>query len=161
MEIRAESIFRPSEEDVEVVYALSGSDSRTPDKIHSLASSQVVLHSSSTSVSHYIEGILENIISERKDHPKLIVHIHTHPMGIPNLSESDREYIGEFVKIIKRYNSKVNVVFGVHAISSESVREKREPVASNHKLKWSSINREHEIGFYDEEGKQCRVDIIE
>ena len=41
MEIRAESAFRPKEEDVELVYALSGSDLCVPDMLHKLSSNKL------------------------------------------------------------------------------------------------------------------------
>ncbi|MDY6966319.1 MAG: hypothetical protein SVM80_10200, partial [Halobacteriota archaeon] len=161
MEIRVESVFRPNQEDVEIVYALSGSNPNILDKIHYLASCEVVLDSSSTFITTYTEMIIENILKEREDYPKVIVHIHTHPMGIPNLSETDKRDNLKIVEIIERFDPQVKIIFGVHAISSEAIRAKTEPKGSKNKIKWSSIHREHEIGFYDKEGKQYRVRIIE
>ena len=161
MEIRVESVFRPNQEDVEIIYALSGSDFNIPDKIHYLASNQVVLASSSTFVSSYNEKIIENILKEREDIPKIIIHIHTHPMGIPNLSETDKLDNIKTIEMVNTLDSRVNIIFGVHAISSESIRQKTDPKASNNKIKWSSIHREHEIGFYDKNGKPKKVKIFE
>lgn len=166
MEIRAESAFRPNQEDGGIVYALSGSNQNIPDKIHYLASNQIVLDSSHNFVSSFIESTVKNILDEREDIPCLVVHIHTHPMGIPNPSESDKKdkdniKIAETIKNLVSGANSTNIIFGVHAISSGSMRQKTEPKASMNKVRWTSMYRGHEVGFYDENGKPYRVGIIE
>lgn len=161
MEIRAESAFRPNQEDVEIIYALSGTDPNIPDKIHYLASGQVVLDSSANFILSYTENVIETILKEREDSPEIVIHIHTHPMGVPNLSEADKKENMNIVEAIDKLIPQASIIFGVHAISSDDYREKTEPKANNNKIRWSSIHRVHDVGFYDKDGKQYRVDVIE
>lgn len=149
MEIRAESGFRPNEEDVEIVYALSGSDPNAPDMLHKLSSQTVVEKATEDYVISSVRGMIKHIIKERGSPPTLVVGVHTHPQGIPKPSDKDNRYFLNASEMIKTLVPKANVLFGIHAISSESIRERLEPTRiSKNTIKWSSITREHEIAFY-------------
>jgi hypothetical protein len=56
----------------------------------------------------------------------------------------------------------VNVLFGVHAISSESIRERLEPTRiSKNTVKWCSITREHEISFFTPDANSWEVKLVD
>jgi proteasome lid subunit RPN8/RPN11 len=149
MEIRAESGFRPNEEDVEIVYALSGSISNTVDVLHKLSSQTVVEESTEDHVISSVRGMIAHIIKERSGPPKLVVAVHTHPQGVPKPSEKDIRYFKNASETIKALIPGVNILFGIHAISSESIRERLEPTrTSKNTIKWCSITREHEVSFF-------------
>lgn len=162
MEIRAESSFRPKKEDVEIMYALSGEDTNMPDLLHKLSSSTVVEEATPNYIAASVRGMIEHIIKERGNEPKLIVQVHTHPESIPQPSEKDKRYFASAAETIKALLSGANVLFGIHAISSESIRERQEPAKiSRNTIKWSSITREHEIGFYTPDAKPYEVENID
>jgi len=162
MEIRAESAFRPNEEDVELVYALSGSTLNVPDMLHKLSSSTVVEEATKDHVTSSIRGIIEHITKERDGAPKLVVGVHTHPQSVPHPSEGDKRYFISASETIKALIPGTNVLFGVHAVSSESVRERKEPAKiSRNAIRWSSITREHEVAFYTPEAEPYEVKILE
>jgi hypothetical protein len=54
----------------------------------------------------------------------------------------------------------VNVLFAIHAISSELIRERLEPTrTSKNTVKWCSITREHEISFFTADANSCEVKL--
>ncbi|MFC1976929.1 Mov34/MPN/PAD-1 family protein [Chloroflexota bacterium] len=162
MEIRAESIFRPDEEDVEIVYALSGSSNNTPDTFHKLSSGTIVEEATEDHIISSVRGMLEHIKRERESEPKLVVELHTHPQGAARPSEQDRRYFTHAVGAIKTLLADANILFGVHAVSSESIRERQEPhKVSRNIIKWSSITREHEVAFYSPNAEPYEVEILE
>lgn len=152
-ELRAESSFRPSQGDIEVLYALSGSKHNTPDTFHKLSSRFVMKEASQSMILANTEEIVNHIIKEREKEPELIVIVHTHPAGIAHPSEIDKQYYPRATKIIRKYLHDANITFGIHSLSSEGeeVREREEPKkTSKNRITWSSITRSHEIAFYDE-----------
>jgi proteasome lid subunit RPN8/RPN11 len=162
MEIRAESAFRPNEEDVELVYALSGSTSNALDILHKLTSGTVVEEATEDHIISSVHGMMEHIERERGDTPGLVIEIHTHPQGVPRPSEQDKRYFKRCAETIKTLVPDTNVLFGIHAISSESIRERREPTkVSRNTVKWSSITREHEIAFFTANSESYEVEISE
>ncbi len=162
MEIRTESSFRPNEEDVELVYALSGPNLNTPDMLHKLSSRKVVEEATQAYVVSSVQGVIEHIIKERDGEPRLLILLHTHPESIPRPSEDDKRYFRSTSEIISAMIPGADILFGVHAISSESIRERQEPIKlSKNTIKWSSITKEHEVAFYKPDAKPYEVDIIE
>lgn len=152
-EIRAESSFRPSQGDIEVIYALSGRAHNTPDTFHKLSSRFVMKEASQSMILANTEEIVNHIIKEREEKPNLIVIVHTHPAGIAHPSETDRKYCPQITKGIRKFLAGANtkIAFGIHSVSSENIREREEPQkTSKNRIKWSSITRSHEIAFYDE-----------
>lgn len=162
MEIRVESAFRPNQDDVELVYALTGADHRVPDALHKLSSRTVVEEASEEHIVASAGAMIEHIIREKGSEPMLVVHIHTHPQSIPRPSETDKHFFqGAAVKIADRV-PEATVVFGVHAISSESIRERRKTSKiSRNTIKWSSITREHEVGFFTPNSEPYEVEIVD
>ena len=161
MEIRVESSFRPNEEDVELVYALSGPNPNTPDMLHKLSSRKVVEKATKTYVVSSVQGVIEHIIKERDSKPNLVILLHTHPQSTPQLSGDDKRYFRSTSETISAMIPSANILFGVHAISSESIRERQEPIkVSKNTIKWSSITKEHEVAFYNPDAKPYEVDII-
>ncbi len=160
MEMRTESVFRPNQEDIEVVYALTGSSKNIPDAIHKFSSSEVVAHAESDKISYYTEKMVEHVLEERKSIPELIVVLHTHPMGAAELSDVDKKNNIQVANKMKELVPNANVMFGVHAVSSESRRQRTDPVkiASN-AIKWSSITRQHEAAFFDRNSKPVEVNV--
>ncbi|MFC1925700.1 Mov34/MPN/PAD-1 family protein [Chloroflexota bacterium] len=158
MEIRAESVFRPGEEDVEIVYALSGTNANVPDMLHKLSSTTVVADASPSYVTSYIGGMIDHIRKERGGEPELIVQIHTHPQGLPYPSETDKQFYRNTSEVIRQLVPEVNIIFGIHAVSSEAIRKRQEPSkTAKNKLEWASITRIHEVGFYTEDAQPCEV----
>jgi len=161
MEIRVESIFRPKEPDVEVVYALTGFGTSV-DNLHKFSSNEVVAHATPNMISYAAEKMVEHIRAERVEMPNLIVHIHSHPLGAPALSDVDKESMLKVAARIREMVPDVAVLFGVHAVGSEERRARipAERVAEN-RLRWSSITRVHEVAFFDEYAKPVEVSIYE
>lgn len=162
MEIRAESAFRPKEEDVELVYALSGSNSVAPDMLHKLSSNTVVERASRDHIVTSVNGMIEYILKERGDEPKLIVMLHTHPQSTSKPSKQDERYFESAASKAKSLCPDIQVIFGIHAISSELVRERQEIIKlSRNTIRWSSITREHEVSFYTSGEQPYEVEIGE
>jgi hypothetical protein len=160
MEIRAESAFRPKEEDVELVYALSGSSSVVPDTLHKLSSNTVVDKASPDHIVTSVNGMIEYILKERGDKPKLVVLLHTHPQSTSKPSKQDERYFDSATITVKSLCPGVEVVFGIHAVSSEQIRERQETTkSSRNTIKWSSITREHEVSFYTSGVQPYEVEI--
>ncbi len=161
MEIRAESSFRPNEEDVELVYALSGSNLNTPDMLHKLSSQKVVEEATKAYVVSSAQGVIEHITKERDDKPRLVILLHTHPRSTPQPSEDDKRYFRSTSETISAMIPGASILFGVHAISSESISERQEPIKLfKNTIKWSSITKEHEVAFYMPDAKPYEVNII-
>ena len=160
MENRVESGFRPNEEDVEIVYALSGINPNMPDMLHKLSSSDVIEANNPDYVITSVRAMMEYIVQERGNEPKLVIQIHTHPQGISMPSQRDKTYFANAAQSIKALAPGCHVIFGVHVLSSESIRERLEPTKlSINTLRWSSIRREHEVGFYEPNGKIYEVEL--
>ena len=163
-EIRAESSFRPSQEDVEVIYALSGREHNISDAFHKLSSRFVMKEASQSLIVANTEEIVNHILKEREEEPNLIVIVHTHPAGIAHPSEIDREYYPRATKTIRKFLKDANIIFGIHSVSreGEGVREREEPKKlSKNRITWSSITRSHEIAFYNENLMPVEVMLTE
>ena len=162
MEIRAESAFRPDQNDIELVYALSGSIPYVPDMLHTLSSNAVVEEASENHIVSSVGGMIEHIRQERDNDIGTIVEVHTHPLSSSNPSEQDRRYFAGAEQTIQRLVPDVQVLFGIHAISSERVTERQPPVrTSMNTIRWSSINRGHEIAFYSAGTQPYPVGIVD
>jgi hypothetical protein len=159
MEIRVESVFRPKEPDVEVVYALTGFGTSV-DHLHKFSSNEVVAHATPEMVSYVAEKMVEHIRAERAEMPNLIVHVHSHPLGAPLLSDVDKETMPEVAARIREVVPGATVLFGVHAVGSEERRPRTPPErASENVVRWSSITRVHEVAFFDEDAEPVMVRI--
>jgi len=159
MEIRVESVFRPKEPDVEVVYALTGFG-RSVDHLHKFSSNEVVAHATPEMVSYVAEKMVEYIRAERAEMPDLIVHVHSHPSGAPALSDVDKETMPKVAATIRGTVPGATVLFGVHAVGSEERRPRAPPErVSLNRMRWSSITRLHEVAFFDEHGEPVEVRI--
>jgi hypothetical protein len=160
MEIRVESVFRPGQPDVEIVYALTGSKTNFPEMLHKFSSSEVVAHSTSDRISAAAEKMAEHILKERPDAPKIIVAAHTHPDGIAELSDQDKSSIIHIARRLRELIPTANVIFAVHAVSSESPRPRTMPLKiAGNRVKWSSITRTHEVAFFNENSEPFEVSI--
>ncbi len=159
MEIRVESVFRPKEPDVEVVYALTGYGTSV-DRLHKFSSNEVVAHATPEMVSYVAEKMVEHIRAERAEMPSLIVHVHSHPRGAPALSDVDKETMHRVTATIREAVPDATVLFGVHAVGSEERRPREPPerVAEN-VVRWSSITRAHEVAFFTEDAEPVEVRI--
>ncbi|NMG82951.1 MAG: hypothetical protein GIS02_01940 [Methanosarcinales archaeon] len=159
MEIRVESVFRPKEPDVEVVYALTGFG-RSVDHLHKFSSNEVVAHATPEMISYTAEKMVEHIRAERAEMPNLIVHVHSHPLGAPALSDVDKEAMPKVAATIQTIVPGATVLFGVHAIGREERRPRELPErVSLNKVRWSSITRLHEVAFFDEHAEPVEVRI--
>lgn len=160
MEIRVESVFRPGQPDVEIVYALTGSKANYPEMLHKFSSSEVVAHATFDRISTAAEKMAEHILKERPDAPKIIVSAHTHPDGIAELSDQDKSSIINIARRLRELIPAANVIFAVHAVSSESTRPRTLPMkTAGNRIKWSSITRTHELAFFNENSEPFEVSI--
>lgn len=157
MEIRVESIFRPKQQDVETAYALSG-DNNTPDTFHKFTSNEVISDASPMVVYTVTENKIKHINQERDEKPSIVVDVHTHPDGPAELSEQDKITHKKVAKIFKEEIPNVTILFGVHAISEEGRFRRSDVTVSKNKVKWTSITRQHEVGFFDENSNP--VDVV-
>jgi proteasome lid subunit RPN8/RPN11 len=159
MEIRVESVFRPKEPDVEVVYALTGFGGSV-DHLHKFSSNEVVAHATPEMISYVAEKMVEHIRDERAEMPNLIVHVHSHPLGAPLLSDTDKETMPKVAATIREVVPGAIVLFGVHAVGSEERRPRTPPErVSENTVRWSSITRVHEVAFFDESANPVMVRI--
>jgi proteasome lid subunit RPN8/RPN11 len=161
MEMRVESSFRPGEPDVEVLYALSGADPSMPDRIHKLASSEAVQEATPQYVRPgHIAAIVEQIRRERGSDPEMVIFVHSHPNSVAIPSEGDKDFFLEAAKQARELQPQACILFGVHAVSSEERRRSDGPAkTAPNRVRWSSILREHEVGFYDDSAGPVEVEL--
>lgn len=158
MEIRVESVFRPGQGDVEIVYALTGSDQL--DMLHKFSSNEVVAHATRERITTTAEKMAEHILKERSDIPNMIVAVHTHPGGAAELSAQDKISMPQIAGKIRERIPGAFVFFAVHAVSKESPRERTKPVKlAGNRIKWSSITKSHEIAFFNVKAETVEVSI--
>ena len=156
MEIRVESVFRPNQEDVETAYALSGDN--VIDMLHKFTSSDVIRDAKPHVIYTITEGKIRHILAERGRIPKIVVDVHTHPYGIAELSDVDKKTIKKVAEIFREKMPGVRVYFGVHAVSEEKIGSRQDLKVIGNKIVWRSLTREHEVAFFDENGKP--VDVV-
>jgi hypothetical protein len=160
IEIRVESVFRPGEPDVEIVYALTGSRSDYPETLHKFSSNEVVAHATPEKISTVTEKMAEHILKERPDAPKIIVAAHTHPDAAAELSQQDKSSIVSIAQRLRELIPTANVIFAVHAVSSESPRPRTLPIKTgSNRITWSSITRTHELAFFNDNSEPVEVTI--
>ncbi|MFA4957028.1 MAG: hypothetical protein WC556_08675 [Candidatus Methanoperedens sp.] len=160
IEIRVESVFRPGQPDVEIVYALTGSRPDYPEMLHKFSSNEVVAHATPERISAVTEKMAEHILKERPDAPKIIVAAHTHPDAAAELSQQDKGSIVSIARRLRELIPTTNVIFAVHAVSSESPRPRTMPMKiAGNRIKWSSITRTHELAFFNENSEPVEVTI--
>jgi proteasome lid subunit RPN8/RPN11 len=160
IEIRVESVFRPGQQDVEIVYALTGSRPDYPEMLHKFSSKEVVAHATPERISAVTEKMAEHILKERPDAPKIIVAVHTHPDAAAELSQQDKSSIVSIARRLRELIPTTNVIFAVHAVSSESPRPRTMPMKiAGNRIKWSSITRTHELAFFNENSEPVEVTI--
>lgn len=157
MEIRAESVFRPGEDDVEIVYALSG-NSLKPQLLHQLSSQTIVEEATENYITSSIHRMVEQIEKECSIPPKLVIQVHTHPQGIPKPSDQDKIFFSSAEQVINQLVPGARVLFGIHAVSSEAIRERTDPhKIMKNTVKWSSVRREHEFALFTPDSKPYEV----
>jgi len=159
MEIRAESVFRPNERDIETAYALSGD--HVIDMLHKFTSKEVIKEATPMIIYTVTENKIKHIIEEREKMPKIIIDVHTHPNGIAEPSEQDCNTFKKVAKIFREKLPGVKIYFGIHAVSEEKFGKRREPEVMGNRIRWRSITREHEAAFFDENCKPIKIAIIE
>ncbi len=152
MEIRVESPMN----DLETAYVLSGVD--VIDTLHKLAP-DVIISATQTKVYAVTERKIEHVLREREDEPKIVVDVHTHPLGVAEPSEDDRRNMKKVAEAFRKRIPGVKVYFGVHAFSEEKLGRRREPVARGNRIVWRSLTREHEVAIFDENGRPVVVEI--
>jgi len=160
MEIRAQSIFRPGHEDVEILYALSGESSKV-NTLHQFPVKDILQSSNQGEANVDVENMIAYMKAETGDIPGLIVIIHTHPGGESTPSTEDKLFFSSTAQAIKQHSPATEVFYGIHAISGGSVRAKTDYRKINENtIKWSSITHEHEVSFYTKDAKPGGVNII-
>ncbi len=159
MEIRAESVFRPNEKDIETAYALSGD--YVIDMLHKFTSKEVIKEATPMIIYTITENKIKHIIQEREEEPKIIIDVHTHPYGIAEPSKRDCDTFKRVAKIFREKLSGAKIYFGIHAVSEERFGKRCEPEVIGNRIRWRSITREHEVAFFDENCKPIKVVIHE
>ena len=158
MEIRVESVFRPGQNDIEIAYAITGSNHL--DMLHKFSSNEVVAHATQDRITTSAEKMADHIIKERSDAPKMIVAVHTHPDGAAELSDQDKSSMPRIAAKLREFFTGASVVFAVHAVSRESSRARSNPVKiSANRIKWNSITRTHEVAFFNQNAQPVEVFI--
>lgn len=166
MELRSESSFRPNQPDFESIYALTGVNPNEPDTLHSFASESVVQDARPETVIPITSEIIEHIKEERQDDGpvRVVVILHTHPApgNIAQPSSNDLRFFEQAGKSISDAFSDSKVYFGVHAMSGDH-RRTRESISNTaeHRLRWVSIYREHEVALFDAAGREEKVTVDE
>lgn len=163
METRAESQFRPDEDDVETVYALTGETASRVETTHALSSAQVVSHVSPTKVRSNIQTTLTHIERERTATPSVLVQVHTHPHGIPRPSDQDQQTWHQMAETIDETWPDTRVLFGIHAFSREfpHPRARHAPsLMNNVEVEWRSITRDHTVRVFNRHANPVEVTLI-
>jgi len=157
MEIRVESVFRPDVENVETTYALTGNN--VMEVLHTFTSKEVIKSATPFEIHTKIEAKIKQILEERAELGKAstVIDVHTHPQGLPIPSDQDLTVFKRAFTVYKKYFE--NVFFGIHAVSEEQRFRRTEPKAEGNKIVWTSINRKHEVAFYDKDGKPVEVEV--
>jgi len=157
MEIRVESVFRPNAEDVETTYALTGNG--IMEMLHAFTSKEVIKSATPFEIHTKIEAKIKQILEERAEIGKAstVIDVHTHPQGLPVPSDQDLVVFKRAFMVYSRYFE--NVFFGVHAISDEKRFRRTKPKAEGNKIVWTSLNRKHEVAFYDKDGNPVEVEV--
>ena len=162
METRAESQFRPGEKDVEIVYALTGTERDKIDMRHKFTSEQVVTESSSKRVNYQTSNVIDHISKKRDDPPEVLVKLHTHPRGTTKPSEKDLNSWNRVKTKLKNKWPDTKVLFGIHAFSREfkNPKKRKDPQLSGKtQVEWRSLTREHKVKIYDHKGNPIRLII--
>lgn len=160
MEIRVEGSFRPKHPDVEVTYAMSGQDVDRVDRLHQLASHQIVFEATPVSVTSALQAVVNEVIEETDGSPALVLQVHTHPSSIPLPSDGDREFFAALEQVVATMLPGARTLFAVHAVSREQSRRREPPLAaSDNEIRWSSIYREHRVGFFHPNATPCGVEL--
>lgn len=157
MEIRVESVFRPDAVDVETTYALTGND--VMEILHPFTSKEVIKFATPFEIHTKIEAKVKQILEERAELGKAstVIDVHTHPLGFPIPSDQDQVVFKRSFIVYSRYFE--NVFFGIHAVSEEQRLRRTEPKAEGNKIIWTSLNRKHEVAFYDKDCKPVEVEV--
>ena len=157
MEIRVESVFRPDVEDVETTYALTGNN--VMEVLHPYTSKEIIKSATPFEIHTKIEAKIKRILEERAELGKAstVIDIHTHPQGLPILSDQDLTVFKRAFTVYKKYFD--SVFFGIHAVSEEQRFRRTEPKAEGNKIVWTSLSRKHEVAFYDKDGKPVEVEV--
>jgi proteasome lid subunit RPN8/RPN11 len=162
IETRAESQFRPDEDDVETVYALTGSSSGRIDETHSFSSEQIVRKASSNRVRYRVGSIIEHITRERETSPEVLVKFHTHPHTTTRPSELDEETWERIADDFRDEWPSVRVLYGIHTYSTEFKKPKSRasPEVRDGQIEWRSITRDHSARVFDEHADGVEVSLI-
>ena len=157
MEIRVESIFRPDAEDVETTYALTGDS--VMEMLHKFTSKEVIKSATPFEIHTKIEAKLKQILEERAEVGKAttVIDIHTHPQGLPIPSDQDLMVFKRAYVVYRKHFE--NVYFGIHAVSEETKLRRSKPKAEGNRVFWTSINRKHEVAFFDKDGNPVEVEV--
>ena len=165
LEIRVEAVFRPERKDVEVQYVLTGPQSNSPDKIHSLAADFIVPHADERSMEIQFGKVVESVRRERPEKTGLFIQVHSHPTnGIPEPSEADMETWRNVSSLLSKSFPRATILFGVHGVSRQhsDFIERTHPVNfSPNTLSWASNTRDHKIGFFSPSAKPYKVSYVD
>ena len=157
MEIRVESVFRPNAEDVETTYALTGNN--VMEMLHTFTSKEVIRSAIPFEIHTKVEAKVKQILEERAEVGKAstVIDIHTHPQGSPVPSDQDLIVFKRAYAVYSRHFEKV--FFGIHAVSEELKLRRKKPEVKFNVVSWCSLNRKHEVAFYDSGGNPVEVEV--
>jgi len=166
MEDKAISQVRPDDEDVEMLYALTGQTRHRIDAFHSLASANVVSEANYDSI-HYNQGqIIHYIEHELSYTPQLFILVHTHPRrSEPRPSAKDKTTWSNSASEFKDDWDGARVCFGIHAFTAEFNRPKSRsspahPAGDSTVVEWRSPTRDHAFRPYTPDATGIEVTLV-
>jgi hypothetical protein len=166
IESKAISQVRPDDDDVEMLYALTGRSRQRVDGFHSLASANIVSEANYDSISYDPNQVVSYIDSELNDTPALFVLVHTHPRrSRPQPSSADRANWDDVASVYKSEWPDVRVCYGIHAFTEEFSRPKgrEQPTrlaGDTTLVEWRSPTRDHAFRLYTPAATGIEVKIV-
>jgi len=160
-----ESQVRPhkkTDQNIEILYLMSGDKLTAVDEIHGMASSQVVLEADVNSIK-WSKNVIDYLKQERSSQPNLVLMNHTHPSGSVTPSATDMaDGWPAFAKSIRELWSDTRVLFGIHGLETEFRQPKSEqpPTVTENTVEWQSTKRPHRFRVYSERGNEIPVTVI-
>ncbi len=163
-EIITEGVFRPGVADVEIKYVLSGTRYSRVDRLHTLASDNIISEATPVSVSTNVTQMIEFVKRSGAGGAGLIVDLHTHPSpGIALPSETDMNTWRTMAQLLAEEFPSARFLFGVHAVGSQSPTflDRTPPTKRNvNSLAWRSNTRDHEIALFDPDSAPVEVQFV-
>ncbi len=163
-EIITEGVFRPGAEDIEVKYVMSGKHPARLDRLHPLASDQIISDATPVSVMTNVDQMIEFVKRSGAGDARLIVDLHTHPSsGVALPSDVDMKTWRQMTELLAKEFPNARFLFGVHGVGLQSpgFLERTLPTREGvNRLIWRSNTRNHVIALFAPDSSPVEVRFV-